>query len=379
MGKEEKKVETEEEMKERLKKEIMAELLEEIEEGQIEVPEKKKKQKKEELHKETKKVHFDHYDDSGIKMVNEMNQKERSISKKEKKQPERISLPKSKDTGNSKVTTAIVFLSLIVLIVTVFFLNDEIYRFFFNKKEPSSYKTSNSSNSNEEKLEEITLESELLTTFTYPIMRNNPYEKDSYYTMDSFTMSDLSNNDILYNALIHVRTGNFLTYEDSYQGNYCVDGDHKKAVSEKYIDARINNLYGKSTEYEHGNFTVPSTNQDTEYVGDWKYDAKNHQYIYYGDCKGFSPKNIIYYDLKNAYQVTAKNNNETIDLLYYVAFAQVDRNTKKYTIFSDLEMTNILTDGTLTTDDYEAELKDSYRVINTPFPQRIVLTKIIAL
>lgn len=401
MEEKEKVDETEEELKKRLKAEIMEELLDEIKkEAKEEVKEELKKEMKQDVDQEKvhqiveeerkkqaskksedeeytfdheealahapapivkPKIKFDNYNDQGIEDINEINRKDRSLPH-QKHEEKKFQLPKSEEEGVSKSTIIILIVSFIVIVFAIF-KGTDIYRYFQDRGRSSTYKPTNTNtNSNDQpELEKITLGSQVLTTFTYPIMRNSQYQKATYYEKNNITMSDLSNNDILYNAFLNVPEIFYADYAGKYtNGKYCSDNEHKKTVNAAYIDARINNLYTRDTEYKHATFVVPSTNTKTSYVGTWVYDAKNNQYIYYGNCSGSEKGATLYYDVKSAYQADGLENNTVIEVRYYVAFAQVNVTNKQYTIYSDSAMTSVLTSGTLTSSNYQKELDDLF-------------------
>lgn len=359
MAEEKKKIESEEEMKARLKEEIMAELMAELKEEKksdsSKLKDNNENDEKKQENKETK-VSFEKYNDKGLKEVNEINRKERIVeSKKEIKKFELPKAPEENGKTNS-ISLIIILVALIAVAIAIIFLPD-IYK-LLHKETPSNYKDPEVVDDNpSEKLEEITLKSSIISKLNYPIMRNSKYDNNTYYKKESITMSQFSNNDILYNAFIHIYKGNIADYNEKYNGNYCGTDETKKTFNAKYIDARIANLFTKSTEYKHANFTVPKNNPDTNYIGTWKYDSKNNRYIYYGDCSNNSGiGDFAYYDLKVPYKAEGLKKNTVIEISNYMAFAKLDLKTKKYTIYSDVEMTNSLSDGTLTTNDHESEL-----------------------
>jgi hypothetical protein len=353
---EDKKIETEEEMKKRLKAEIMAELRDELKADDKAEPVKEKAEKNKE--EKAAKVTFEKYNDKGLDEVNELNRKDRT--REEKKEFKKFSLPKAPDDSETgSLNLVVVLVALIGMAVLIIFLPD-IYK-QFNKEKPSSYVDPNASNTNPPvELEKITLSSKIIDKFTYPIMRNSRYSVNTYYSKNSITMSEFSNNDILYNAFIHVYKGNLADYKGSYNSEYCGTAETKKTFNANYIDARIANLFTKSTEYTHANFVVPNTNRLTEFVGTWKYDSKNNRYIYYGDCVGEKSVSTVYYDLKSAYEAEGTEKNTVISVSYYMGFAKINTNTKEYTIYSDLELSTALTTGTLTTNNYENELNQIF-------------------
>ncbi len=367
--------ETEEELRKRLKEELKAEILSELEEEK-----KEKSSKSEEVKKENKekknpekhtsstasKVHFDSYNDNELKTINAMNRKDRNLQKKdsmkEKTMVEKRTSDSVEEEPVSKGSIVIMLVSLAVIAITIF-LFPHAYRYFLSisKKNDVPESSNSNSSSNGPVYEKITVDSKELSTFTYPIMRNSQYEKSSYYEKSSLTMSDFSNNDILYNAFVHVYTGSIAPYEGSYSGNACITNDTKKTINSRYLEARIDNLFSTNTKYEHATFTVPSTNKDTEYVGTWVYNPKTKMYVYYGDCTGVKPTNTLYYDLKYIYEANGTSNNTIIDVTYYMGFAEVNNSNKQYTIYSDALMTDVLTTGTLSTSDYEKELNEIFK------------------
>lgn len=367
-NKAEKNHESEEELRKKLKEELRAELLEELKE------EKKEKDKKSEdisplknpAISSSSKVHFDDYNSKELENINDMHRKERDLIEKKKLTTKKVSNEKKENVDSEakapkqQGSIAVMIVALILIVITIF-LFPHVYRFFSQKNtKPDKLIESNNSSNEGPVYEKITVNSEVLKTFTYPIMRNSQYEKTSYYQKENITMSDFSNNDILYNAFIHVYTGSIGPYNGAYNENYCGTDKTRKSVNPKYLDARIENLFSRNTKYKHATFKVPSTNKDTAYVGTWVYDSKNNIYVYYGDCEGVRPTNTLYYDLKQIYEANGKSNNTVIDVSYYMGFAEVNATTKNYTIYSDASMSDVLTTGTLTKDNYESELEEVF-------------------
>ena len=79
-----------------------------------------------------------------------------------------------------------------IMLIAVFFL-PKIYDFIETLKMP---KVESLDNENKEEVKKI--DSELLSDLHYPIMRNSIYDKNTYYSLEKFQISDMSNNDILY-------------------------------------------------------------------------------------------------------------------------------------------------------------------------------------
>ena len=91
----------------------------------------------------------------------------------------------------------IIILLVIVLIIVLFLPN--IYKFVEKQKLPKIEVTKQ-----EQKEEEKTISEDVLETIHYPIMRNSIYDSNTYYSLDTFTISNMSNNDILYNAFMDI-------------------------------------------------------------------------------------------------------------------------------------------------------------------------------
>ena len=179
------KEETEEELKARLKKEIMEELRQEMKQEEKTSPSisetlSEKEDKGPTVASNSSKVSFQDYNDKGIDEVNELNRKERTLKKKGDL-GEKFELPKAEDEGGSKVTIAILVIAAILMVACIFFY-PKLYNLMIQRKgKTQSDSSETNSTSNEQKYEEITINSEVLSKFTYPIMRNTPYEKVSYY------------------------------------------------------------------------------------------------------------------------------------------------------------------------------------------------------
>ena len=188
----------------------------------------------------------------------------------------------------------------------------------------------------EKQKEVITIDSDLVQKLTYPIMRNNKYSMDTYYSLDEFTMDNLSNNDILYNAFLDIYTGYFVNH-----GSVGCTSNSKE-FDASYMIARIKNIIGKDIDYTLEDFTVPNINRDTDYIGTWKYDGD--KFIYYGNCNKEN-SGTMYYDLSKLYKVNTSKDNNALFLYHYVGFVKVDGN--KYIIYSDYNMTNEVTNGTI--------------------------------
>ena len=225
-----------------------------------------------------------------------------------------------------------------ILVIIGLFLMPNIYRFASNlslkndevkveKKEEKEEKT--------EEKKEVTLESEILKELVYPVMHNDVTLKDTYYSLDKITISDFTNNDLLYNSFLQVYSGYLV------KGGSVGCATTSVSVDSDYIVSRLQNIYGPNTGYELTDFVVPS-GSGSEYVGTFKYDTVSSKYIYYGNCNPVV-SNVQYYDVKSIYDVsTSKDGNEIITY-YNVAFLKIEGN--KYSLYSDVNYTNEISTG----------------------------------
>ena len=108
--------------------------------------------------------------------------------------------------------------------------------------------------------EEKVVDEETLNDIHFPIMRISKYSKDTYYSKDVFKISDMSNEDILYNAFTGIENINI----------------NNNTLESKYIDLRIKNMLGKNVKYNLTRFYVPQDSK-SKYKGFWK----NDKYAYY--------------------------------------------------------------------------------------------------
>lgn len=347
-----KKVETEEELRERLKEELKAELLAELKEEQ-----KKESKKSSTYESPRNSVKFDDYNDKAIKEANELHNKDKKFDK-DNEGPKIYHLPQAQDDSSSSMFGLVLIIVVIGIIIASYMLLPKIYQWTTSRGTPSTYvdPTPNESEDPVVEIEEITLNSERVKQLTYPIMRTDQYSTKTYYSKSVVNIGDFSNSDLLYNAFVHIYSGNIGNYDGQYSGEYCGTELTKKTFNARYIDTRMDNLFTSTVDFEHQTFTVPSNSTKTTYVGTWKYDKKNNRYIYYGDCNPTEASNIIYYDLKVAYDAKGLDNNAIIEVYYYVAFAKVNTKTNKYTVYLDTDMEEKILDGTLTTSEHEKEL-----------------------
>ena len=236
----------------------------------------------------------------------------------------------------------IILLSLIVILVLLF---PKIYSIIEKSKLP---KLDNLDNNTKEEVK--TIDDELLSSLHYPIMRNSIYSKDTYYTLSTFKISDMSNQDILYNAFLDMYEGNIV---DSTVKGQCVT--EPKEFDSKYIKLRVNNILGKNVKYTLTDFSVPE-DSTSNYKGTWTYDSANSKYIYNGYCENIT-YGSKYYNLEE--YIKAEYDNDDVIVYKHVGFAKVDGSN--YIIYSDAKMTDEIGKGTFTSVE---SLNDIFKSIN---------------
>lgn len=185
----------------------------------------------------------------------------------------------------------------------------------------------------EEESKEI--DESILETIHYPMMRTSIYDSNTYYSLDKFTINDLSNNDILLNAFLDIYEGNMTSYE---LVGACTN--ISKQFSKDYLELRIKNIIGNKINYTLTDFYVPE-DSNSNYVGTWHYDSYNSRFLYTGLCAS-KETNTKYYNLEELIKV--EYDKKDINVYYYVGFAKVEGNN--YTVYSDARMTNEITKGT---------------------------------
>lgn len=232
---------------------------------------------------------------------------------------------KNKKEKNNNLFLIVLFL---IILVLVFFI-PQIYNFIEKQKLPEVEKIETKK---EEKKE---INEDVLETIHYPIMRNSIYDSNTYYSLDTFTISNMSNNDILYNAFMDIYEGNII---NSNTKGSCTNTP--KEFNKDYIELRINNILGKNINYTLDTFYVPE-DTDSNYKGTWKYDSTNSRFIYEGLCNS-KITNTKYYNLEELIKVEYEDND--IVVYYYVGFAKVVGN--EYIIYKDANMTEELNKGT---------------------------------
>ena len=178
------------------------------------------------------------------------------------------------------------------------------------------------------------VDAEVLENLVYPIMRDSAYSDKTYFSLDSFSISDMSNEDILYNAFMDLYEGYIVN--SSYSGD-CTN--IAKEFEAKYMSFRIKNILGKNLKYTFSDFYVPE-DANSSYTGTWVYDSSRNVFRYKGLCES-KKSNTKYYDLKEF--IKAEYDEYDLIVHSYVGFAKVvDGN---YTIYSDAAMTKEIASG----------------------------------
>lgn len=235
-----------------------------------------------------------------------------------------------KNKNNNKNMIFIIIL-LIVVSVTVFFF-PKINEYLVNKSMPKIEKTETKKED-----EKRVIDEDIIETIHYPLMRTSIYNTNTYYSLDTFKISDMSNTDILLNGFLSIE--NVMIKSLNRRGT-CIA--NSVAFDTKWIDFRIKNILGKKLNYSYENFYVPE-DIDTTYKGNWTYNSSTNQFIYNGLCKSLATS-VLYYDLTKLIKLDYAD-KESNDILatYYVGFAKVEGNN--YSIYSDTNMTNLVTSG----------------------------------
>jgi len=218
-----------------------------------------------------------------------------------------------------------------VILVLVLFL-PKIYEFIETERLPEVEKTEEKEEIKETKVDEETLES-----IHFPIMRNSIYDFNTYYSLETFTISNMSNNDILYNAFMDIYEGNMTS--SNITGS-CTS--ISKQFNVDYLELRIKNILGKNVKYNLESFYVPE-DSNSNYKGTWVYDSSYSRFVYNGLCTS-KAANTKYYNLEEL--ISAKYEDSDIVVNYYVGFAKVVGNN--YVIYSDANMTKEIHSGTFT-------------------------------
>ena len=235
---------------------------------------------------------------------------------------------KKKNEKNNNLFLIILFVSVVVVVLFL----PSIYDIVEKMKLPE-VETAEKQGQEENKI----INEDVLETIHYPIMRNSIYDSNTYYSLDTFKISNMSNNDILYNAFM-----------DMYEGNMSSSGvkgsctNISKQFNQDYLELRIKNILGKNINYTFDTFYVPE-DANSNYKGTWTYDRNNSRFIYNGLCNS-KATNTKYYNLEEL--IKAEYEEDDIVVYYYVGFAKIVDNN--YIIYKDANMTIELSNGTFT-------------------------------
>ena len=218
-----------------------------------------------------------------------------------------------------------------VILVLVLFL-PKIYEFIETERLPEV-----ENKEEQEETKETTVDEETLESIHFPIMRNSVYDINTYYSLDTFSISNMSNNDILYNAFMDIYEGNMTS--SNITGS-CTS--ISKQFNVDYLELRIKNILGKNVKYNLESFYVPE-DSNSNYKGTWVYDSSYSRFVYNGLCSS-KATNTKYYNLEEL--ISAKYEDSDIVVNYYVGFAKIVGNN--YVIYSDANMTKEIHSGTFT-------------------------------
>lgn len=241
-----------------------------------------------------------------------------------------------------KKNSLIILIVLFILIGIVIFYLPEIYnkvQSIESKKENYNIDVDIKEDKKEKKL---VLDDAFINDLSFPIMRNNKNNLESYYQFDNIDINSFSNNDILYNAFLDIYDG----YLVDHASAGCADNSKEFDVS--YLTSRIRNIIGRDVKYTLEDFTVPNINGDTKYIGLWKYNENNNKYVYYGNCNSEN-NSVVYYDVKKLQSSSVSENNVYVYLDYVIYFVKAEGN--QYVVYSDANMTNELLKGNI--NDYD--------------------------
>ena len=222
---------------------------------------------------------------------------------------------------SEKGNTFIVVLFVLIAILVLFF--PKIYSVIETAKLPKIEKTKET---NKEGNKEVT--DEVIESLHFPLMRTSIYNKDTYYSLDTFKISDMKNGDILYNAFLDIYEGNMVS--ENPITKCAVEG---KSFDANYLELRIKNILGKDVKYTLENFVVPE-DSSSKYKGEWFYYSSDSKFHYASACTPQTTENI-YYNLEEF--IKAEYDNDDVIVYYYVGFAKAGQ-----AIYSDANMTNEL-------------------------------------
>lgn len=229
----------------------------------------------------------------------------------------------NKNNSNNRFLIILLFVGVII----VFFF-PMIHNFFYKVSMPKIEKSKEEVKEDKKELTE-----EILAEIHTPKMRNSAYSDFTYYSLDKFKITDMSNQDILLNAFLDVYEGNII---DSGHSSSC--SATNKEISSKYINLRVKNILGRNLKYTLEDFYVPE-DSNSKYTGNWIYS--NDTFYYNGLCSS-NASSVRMYDIET--RIDAKYDNDDILVTYYVGFVKYDGDN--YTIYSDALMTNEIGSGT---------------------------------
>ena len=222
--------------------------------------------------------------------------------------------------------TIILIITCVIIVILGIISMPQIYK-MLNTSGVDVVENNTSKKDNDTK-EEISKDSEVVSTLVYPVMHNDISITDSYYKNDSIRISDLSNNDILYNAFLNIYPG-------------YINSDNSISFDSNYLISRIENIFGPKTGYNLVDFTVPS-GAFSEYTGVFNYDSTTKRYTF---NKIDNTNNVIYYDIKSIYDAS-RPNDYTITTSFDIAFVKIENN--KYTLYKDYNYTDEISSGDYT-------------------------------
>ena len=247
------------------------------------------------------------------------------------------------DNNNNKNGILMIVLLGLVGITVLFF--PKLYELVSNLSMPKVEQIEKESKEEKKEVDESILE-----TVHFPLMRTSIYNKETYYSLEKFTINNLSNNDILLNAFLDVYEGNMTSYEGI---GSCTN--ISKQFNKDYLELRIKNIINNKIKYTLTNFYVPE-DSNSKYAGDWIYDSYNNRFTYNGLCTS-KATNTKYYNLEQL--IKMEYNNKDLNIYYYVGFAKVEGNN--YIIYKDSNMTKELKSGTINNVE---ELNNIFKKIN---------------
>ena len=228
--------------------------------------------------------------------------------------------------NNDKKGSSVFIIVLLLIVLVAVFCFPKINKFIAKVTSPKIEQ------SNTNKKEDKVFDKNIIEDVHFPIMRNSVFSSNSNYLSDKFTISNLSNKDILLNAFLDMHEGNIKNL-----GTPARCGGVSATFDKKYIELRIKNILGRNLNYKLETFEVPEGN-NTKYPGTWTYDGT--KFVYDGVCNK-NTKTTKYYDLKQLKE--GKYEEEDLVLYYYLGFAKVEGN--KYIMYSKPDMKDEISTG----------------------------------